>query len=88
MLPLTTTAAEEFGKLTSEGVAAAIIPDSCMKNAQPCNSPMLREDITGVLYLVDIGAAASVYPSSKLLLSQLLSMKPHEGIIHIHSWRI
>ena len=39
---------------------------------------MLREDITGVLYLVDMGAAASVFPRSKLLLSQLLSMKPQE----------
>ena len=48
-----------------------------MKNAQPYNSPMLIENLTGVLYLVDTGAAASVYPRSKLLLSQLLSMKPH-----------
>ena len=40
---------------------------------------MLREDLSGVLYLVDTGAAASVYPRSKLLLSQLLSMQPHDS---------
>ena len=40
---------------------------------------MLREDLTGVLFLVDTGAAASVYPRSKLLLSQLLLMQPHNS---------
>ena len=80
MLSFTSSIAKEVGKLSSGDVAAAIIPNSSVKNAQPCNSPMLREDLTGVLFLVDTGAAASVYPRSKLLLSQLLSMQPHNSI--------
>ena len=40
---------------------------------------MLREDLTGVLFLVDTWAAASVYPRTKLLLSQLLSMQLHNS---------
>ena len=62
-----------------DGSTAVIIPDECVKNAKPSNSPMLREDDTGDLYLVDTGAAASVYPRAKLLLSQLISIKPYKS---------
>ena len=71
---------QEVGKLVGgDGSTAVIIPDECVKNAKPSNSPMLREDDTGDLYLVDTGAAASVYPHSKLLLSQMIAIKPYKS---------
>ena len=61
---------EAVRKLEGGGNKAIIIPDRPIKNAQPSNTPMLREDVSGQEYLLDTGAAASIFPRAKLLLSE------------------
>ena len=78
MLPLPTFHHHEAAeKLEGGDNKAIIIPDSSIKNAQPSNTPMLREDVSGQEFLLDTGAAASIFPRAKLLLSDLIKMKPY-----------
>ena len=68
---------EAVGKLGRGDAKAIIIPNNSIKDSQPCNSPMLKEDVSSQQYLLDNGAAASISPWAKLLKSDFINMKPY-----------